>query len=213
MVLLCFAVNVYAETWRGTCKIVIDGDSLMVSHASGKKEVRLYGIDAPEYNQPYGSQARDCLKRLVLQKELTIEVLDVDSYGRTIAKIEAPEGCVNERLIAEGCAWVYARFCKAKECKAWSSLESDARQQSMGLWSLDDPVAPWDFRNSKRRPGRKPSKVKVSIDGHYRGNTGSRVFHAPGCTYAACKQCTAGFNSIGSALRAGYKPCKKCIDN
>ena len=50
------------------------------------------------------------------------------------------------------------------------------------------------------------------VSGHYRGNTRSRVFHAPACDYAACKNCTAGFNSIGAAMRAGYKPCKKCID-
>ncbi len=212
VVLLCLAGSAHAETWQGTCVNVIDGDSLVVSYTGGKKEIRLYGVDAPEFDQPYGRQARACLKKLVLQKTVTVEAIEIDTYGRTIAKIDAAEGCVNELLIAEGCAWVYTRFCKPEDQKVWSALEYNARQQKEGLWSQDDPVAPWDFRSAKRRTGHVQPKNTAPVAGYYRGNTGTFVFHSPGCTYAACKQCIAGFNSIGEAMRAGYKPCKKCVD-
>jgi endonuclease YncB( thermonuclease family) len=212
--LLCLACAVRAETWQGTCVSVIDGDSLMVSHESGKKEVRLYGIDTPEFDQPYGRQARAFTRSLVLQKKVTVEPVEIDKYGRTVAKVNTPEGCVNERLIAEGCAWVYKRYCKAGDQKAWSALEQTARQQGVGLWSQPDPTAPWDFRSSKRQAEKKQAKKSVPISsGHFRGNTNSRVLHAPGCTAYDCKNCTAGFDSLGAAMRAGYKPCKKCIDN
>ena len=130
--LLCLACAVRAETWQGTCVSVIDGDSLMVTHAGGKKEVRLYGIDAPEFDQAFGRQARAFTRSLVLQKKVTVEAVEIDKYGRTVAKVNTPEGCVNERLIAEGCAWVYKRYCKAGDQKAWSALEQTARQQGLG---------------------------------------------------------------------------------
>ena len=191
---------------------VIDGDSLVVSQEGGKKEIRLYGIDAPEFDQPYGRQARECLRDRVLHKAVTVEPLDIDTYGRTVAKVYTRDGSVNEHLVAEGCAWIYTRFCKPEDLKTWGALEQYARQQGMGLWSQADPVAPWDFRHNKRRTGHEQADNHVTASGYYRGNTGSFVFHAPGCRYATCKSCTVGFNSIGAALRAGYKPCKKCID-
>jgi micrococcal nuclease len=119
VVLLCCASVVQAETWQGTCVSVIDGDSMMITHAGGKKEVRLYGIDTPEFDQPFGRQARDFTRSLVLQKKVTVEPFEIDKYGRTVAKVNTPEGCVNERLVQEGCAWVFKRYCKAPGSRAW----------------------------------------------------------------------------------------------
>ncbi len=211
-IVLLLAGAARAETWQGICVSVIDGDSLLVLHARDKKEIRLYGIDAPEFDQSYGSQARECLQKFVLQKNVTVEPIEIDTYGRTIAKVYVPEGCVNERLIVKGCAWVFTRFCSLDDSKAWSAFEQSARQQNLGLWSQPDPVAPWDFRRNKRRVRHERPDTSGTASGYYRGNTGSLVFHDSVCSYATCKRCTVGFNSIGSAMRAGYKPCKKCID-
>lgn len=213
VVLLCCAGVVQAETWQGTCVSVIDGDSMMITHASGKKEVRLYGIDAPEFDQAFGKQARAFTRSLVLQIKVTVEPFEIDKYGRTVAKVNTPEGCVNERLIAEGCAWIYTRFCKPDDLKAWRPLEKQARQQGLGLWSQPDPTAPWAFRSSKRKDEQKQSKKSGTLSAPYRGNTSSLVVHAEGCKNYTCKNCTAGFDSLGAAIRAGYKPCKNCIDN
>jgi len=212
-VLLCLACSVRAESWQGLCVSVIDGDSLMITRAGGKKEVRLYGIDTPEFDQPYGKQARACTRSLVLNKKVTVEPVEVDKYARTVAKVRTAEGCLNEQLLEQGCAWVYKRYCKAGDLKAWTGLEDNARRQGLGLWAQPDPVPPWDYRNTKRAAAPRKAEAAVPAAGYYHGNTQSRVFHAPGCTAYACKNCTAAFNSLGEALRAGYKPCKKCIDN
>jgi len=216
-VLLC-AHPALAETWQGTCVSILDGDSLLVMHAGGKKEVRLYGIDAPEFDQPFGTQARACTQEHALYKKVSVEPIAVDAYGRTVAKVGVPGGgCLNEQLLAQGCAWVYKRYCKAGDQKAWSALEQSARLQGLGLWAQPDPVPPWVYRNTKRAPARRQvaasDATPVPATGLYHGNTKSRVFHAPGCPAYSCKNCTAVFNSPGEALRAGYRPCKKCCDN
>lgn len=210
--LVCLAAAAQAESWQGACVNVLDGDSLLVAHKSGRKEVRLKGIDAPEFDQPYGTEASDCLRALVLRQTVTVEPFAIDAYGRTIAKVYISGECVNERLLAQGCAWLYTRFCTSGDLKAWKSLEKKARDGRLGLWSQPDPRAPWDFRRSKRTAEQQQGTTRAQADGFYRGNTSSFVVHAPGCAYAACKNCTQGFNSIGAALRAGYRPCKKCIE-
>ncbi len=42
------------------------------------------------------------------------------------------------------------------------------------------------------------------------GNTGSLVFHNPGCQYSKSKKCTAAFNTREVAITEGYKPCGVC---
>jgi len=213
MIVLCLAGAARADLWQAACVSVLDGDSLVVMHKGVKKEIRLYGIDAPEFDQPFGKQARQCARELVLNKKVMVEPIEIDRYGRTVAKVHTAEGCLNELLIARGCAWVYTRYCRPADRKAWSVLEQSAREQALGLWAQPDPVAPWEFRAGKRAAEKKQPQKTKPVAGYYRGNTSSRVFHSPGCPYYSCKNCTAGFNSIGQAMRAGYTPCKKCIDN
>jgi micrococcal nuclease len=213
MIVLCLAGAAQAELWQAACVSVLDGDSLVVMHAGVKKEIRLYGIDAPEFDQSFGKQARLCARALAFNKKVAVEPIETDKYGRTVAKVHIAGDCLNELLIARGCAWVYTRYCRPAEKPAWEALEQDARQQALGLWAQPDPIPPWDFRAGKLAAEKKQPKKIKPVTGYYRGNTGSLVFHAPGCPYYSCKNCTAGFNSIGQAMRAGYTPCKKCIDN
>ena len=50
---------------------------------------------------------------------------------------------INRELVAKGHAWVYRRYNHDK-----SLLDDDhaARDQGIGLWSLPDPVSPWEWR-------------------------------------------------------------------
>ena len=42
------------------------------------------------------------------------------------------------------------------------------------------------------------------------GNVSSRIYHAPGCRYYNCKNCTREFRSKEEADCAGYRGCKIC---
>jgi len=207
MIVLCLPGAARAETWQAVCVNVLDGDSLVVAHEGVQTEIRLYGIDAPEYDQTFGRQARACTRSLALKKQVRVEPVGIDKYGRTVARIYAPEGCVNELLVARGCAWVFTRFCSPEDLKTLEPLEQGARGQRLGLWAWRDPVPPWEYRARAQSHRQKTAPAT----GPFHGNTGSRIFHAPGCKYYSCRHCTAVFNSIGEALRAGYRPCKRCI--
>jgi micrococcal nuclease len=78
---------------------ISDGDSLTVLTAAKKQvKVRLYGVDAPETGQDFGSRAKQAASDLAFGKDVTIRELDKDRYGRTVAKAILPDGRSRIRL-------------------------------------------------------------------------------------------------------------------
>lgn len=124
---------------------VIDGDSLITSKGI---EVRLSHIDAPEYNQPWGAEAKAFVKQMALNNVVKLRSMGKDKYGRTLAEVILPDGRnLNQRLIMEGLAWHYQRF---SNDRFYQQLEFEARAKKKGLWSERNPIAPWNWRRGVR---------------------------------------------------------------
>jgi hypothetical protein len=54
---------------------------------------------------------------------------------------------INRELVREGHAWVYRQYL---EDESLLKDEAAAKEEQLGLWSLADPVAPWEWRRGKR---------------------------------------------------------------
>ncbi len=68
---------------------VIDGDSIRLTHADyTKSEVRIFGIDAPEYNTATGKQALYFLINTVKSgnRTATCTIIDIDTYNRYVSQ-------------------------------------------------------------------------------------------------------------------------------
>ena len=115
---------------------VVDGDTVTI-HG---QRVRLYGVDAPEYDQPGGSEATAFLRTIVGREIDTMEVIDRDQYGRWVAVIHTPQGVnVNLELIRTGHARFYPRYChKQPVCSEMKAAEREAREALRGLWAGDN---------------------------------------------------------------------------
>ncbi len=86
---------------------VIDGDSLVIS----KTQVRLFGIDAPELNHPYGQKAKWALVALCKRQKVRADVTEVDVYGRTVAKCFLEDGRdLSEEMVKLGLAIDWPKF-------------------------------------------------------------------------------------------------------
>jgi endonuclease YncB( thermonuclease family) len=126
-------------------KSVVDGDTLVVSRDQPLEvRIRLFGIDSPEGDQPYGDRARAELAELVKGREVRVEPVDRDDWGRTVARVSVGELDVNAELVRAGAAWVFLRYTHDPKLIA---LESEARAAHRGLWALAEPVPPWDWRH------------------------------------------------------------------
>ena len=138
-------------TLTGKVVSVSDGDTLTVLDAAKTKhKIRLHGIDAPESKQPFGTAAKKALADLVFGKEVHVEVVDRDRYGREVGKVHVGGRYVNAEMVRQGLAWRYFQFDKEND---FGGLEDDARKQRQGLWADAHPVAPWEWRKERKAVG------------------------------------------------------------
>ncbi len=91
--------------------VTVDIDLGLHAGLSGET-LRLYGIDAPELRgteRPSGLLARDYLRELVLDKDVTIQTFkdDKGKYGRWLARIWLNGIDVNAHLVERGYAEWY----------------------------------------------------------------------------------------------------------
>ncbi len=144
--------------WSGKVVGIADGDTITVLRASREQvKIRLYGIDAPESDQPFGQASRKNLSALVFGEKVDVLVMSVDRYGRTVARINVKGADVNAAQIRDGYAWLYRRYCKTSVCEEWAGLETMARSDRKGLWADEDPVPPWDWRKAGKK--KSPSWI------------------------------------------------------
>ena len=97
---------------------VSDGDTMNVQKVENGKftgeviKIRMFGIDAPEKSQDYGSESKQALEKMVNGKTLEIEEKNRDRYGRTVAVVYADGKNINEEMVKNGNAWWYQEYAK-----------------------------------------------------------------------------------------------------
>jgi len=160
----CLAVAVSAPVYAGdtfTGKVVgvADGDTIAVLHDKTPIKIRLQGVDAPEKAQPYGQKAKQFTSSLVFGKEVRVEVVSKDKYGRTLARVsylgKLHHRSLEESLLQAGLAWWYRKYSKDKKL---GQIEEEARKAKRGLWADKKPVPPWEWRREKRARGTATCK-------------------------------------------------------
>ena len=150
IITIIFSWSFNANAWTGKVVDTIDGDSLKIFRpGQGEVETRLYGIDAPEFNQAFGRTAKKHLAALLLRQQVEVETLGQDKYGRPLVIIYKNDLNANEKIVQNGYAWVYRQYCIKPFCNDWLMLESNAREKELGLWQQDQPLPPWKFRQKK----------------------------------------------------------------
>lgn len=149
LLLLTLYFGCYAEDLTGICTKVISGDVLTVVVDEIPLRVRLYGIDSPKRGQPFNRRARHFLTRLVYHKQVSVRRLYTDRYDRIIGVVMLGDIEINREMIAGGMSWVNPEYCQEEFCLEYVSLESLARDSGIGLWSEEEPVAPWEWSQKK----------------------------------------------------------------
>lgn len=90
---------------------VIDGDTFVLSGVSPR--IRVWALDAPEWNHPGGSAATAAMRGLVSGKTLNCRVRDIDRYGRYVGQCFLPDGRdITAEMIKMGVATEYCYFSK-----------------------------------------------------------------------------------------------------
>jgi len=142
-------ISIAQQIVSGKVVKVADGDTITILTADFTQiKVRLHGIDCPERNQDFGNKAKQFTTVQCIGKVVIVKVTDTDRYGRSIGVVALPNGTtLNKELLKAGLAWHYKHYDQSKE---YSDLETLARNQKIGIWSIPNAIAPWDFRRASK---------------------------------------------------------------
>ncbi len=115
---------------------VVDGDSLR----NGDTDIRLYGIDAPEYRQSCkdkhgteyscGKQSTIALRGLVKAQEVSCSSIETDRYGRAVAVCKVGDLDINGEMVRLGWAIAYSRH-----SLSYARAEAEAEKAKRGIWA------------------------------------------------------------------------------
>ena len=194
-----------------------DGDSLTIR---GEK-IRLFGIDAPEFDQTCtrggaqwecGQEAANQLSKLVTGREVRCVPTGQDTFGRTVARCTAGTVDVNRVMVSMGLAVAFRKY-----STVYVSAEESARTNRRGLWAgtFVMPSEVRGVRSSPRpqvrnRPSPRPaarqsfSSSACVIKGN-RSRRGEWIYHVPGMPYYEQTRAEEVFCTEAEARAAGYR--------
>jgi endonuclease YncB( thermonuclease family) len=204
-----------------------DGDSLMV----GQREVRLFGIDAPEWSQnctragkPWscGQAAADHLSKVVTGKQVRCTSMGTDQHQRTLGRCTVGAIDVNRQMVSNGYAIAYRHY-----SLDYISAENSAKAAKRGLWSGTFEM-PSEVRHAAEEQAAKPvrskparsrtptvsslrSSAQPSGNCVIKGNRNSRgewIYHLPGMPYYGRTNAEEMFCSEAEARAGGYRRAK-----
>lgn len=168
-ILLSSATGVFAQNplrvIEGIVTKVVDGDTIhVVDNLGTKVKVRLYGIDAPETEKKnrstgkvtkagmlFGEEAFQALQTKVTARQVKLDVMAVDRYGRTVAVVKLENRDINHEMVTDGWAWAYKQYLDRPHASIYIGAEEEARLAKRGLWHEVNPQPPWEFRRASKK--------------------------------------------------------------
>ena len=138
---------------------IVDGDTFEV--ASGQK-VRLIGVDTPEKDECYFTQASNRLTTHIDNKEVTLlkDVSETDRYGRLLRYVFVGDTLVNTELVSEGYALASAYPPDIAYQDTFEAAEREARSAGRGLWGSECNL-PATKQPEKKVPSLPPNSPRV----------------------------------------------------
>ena len=192
-----------------------DGDSLTI----GDERIRLFGIDAPEFDQtctksgsewPCGQQAADLLARLTTGRQVRCVKVGDDGFGRTLARCSVGGTDINQAMVSAGYAVAFRKY-----STDYVDAETSAKAALRGIWSGEfrmpsevraegrgRPQASAKTRSTRRVP--LASLGACNIKGN-RSRRGEWIYHLPGMPYYERTRPEEIFCSEAAAVAAGYR--------
>ena len=146
-----FAGNVLSGKVTG----VVDGNTIeMLADDNESYKISLFGIDSPEPGQAFGEQAKKALEKMILNKNVNVNIQGKDRWGNRLG-IVLIEGTIDPRynLLEAGLAWTAER----DPIQELEAIKEKARMSGKGLWKEQDPTPPWIYRRQQTMTQLKSS--------------------------------------------------------
>ena len=152
------------EPWGVVRAVASASRVVVVTPDEARLDVRLLGVEPPApprplqqgapavRGQPFGREAEQYLRDLVLDKQVQLETHGKDRQGRTLAVVWLGDINVNLTLVKEGLAWMSPSISVPRVRAELEVAERQARVGKYGLWALPLPQPPWEYRKQHHLP-------------------------------------------------------------
>lgn len=215
VLILLFAVCMlsgaaWSETSIGKCVRVYEGDTIAVIRDDEEIDVRFDAVDCPEKTQEFFEESTRFTSNLLLGHEVLLDIKNQDRYGRYIARVKIGYRDVSLELVKAGMAWHFKRFSNDEKLAA---AEEEARAKKIGIWSLANPIPPWDFRQAFFNRMMPPYNVSEDLPSEKNKNPMVFINKTGECYHReSCPTLKDGKASImlDEAIQHGYLPCRTC---
>jgi micrococcal nuclease len=154
-----------AESFTGKVTSVTDGNTITVIYSNKERQMKISGVDCPDLDQPYGTEAKDFLVALIGGREIWVNVERMDHFNRSISKITLNGEDVAVQVVQAGLGWYDTRYSSNVQI---AEAQARARASKSGLWSQEKPIPPWEFRQMSR--GIIPNMAAGSIGVPFSGS-------------------------------------------
>lgn len=144
-----FSYLLYVSPTLSQDVFVKDGDSFTLNG----EEIRLWGIDAPEFDQqctkgqaPYscGQVSKRALERFIGSKTVICKKKYTDRYARSISQCSVEGSDLGAMMVQHGHAVDYERYSKGY----YKTQELEAQRNKAGIWA-GDFEKPWIWKRKK----------------------------------------------------------------
>ena len=131
----------------GKITAVIDGNTVEVVTSDNEVlKILLANIDSPELGQEFGNEAKEYLEKIVLKKNVVVQLEGKDRHGNHLAVVMV-NGKVDVRieLLKRGLAWTAEK----NPLETLEAYRMEAKNKGKGLWHQENPTPPWTYRREQ----------------------------------------------------------------
>jgi endonuclease YncB( thermonuclease family) len=165
LAMFVFAFTTSAQrTLSGEVIDIVDGKTVRLATQTGEITVELQFIEVPEPGQDLQERVKDHLRSLAKGKVVAYRPLRL-LKGRSIGRITVSGVDLSLQMIRDGAAWHVSSKAvgqDAAEYATYQSMESAAKTEERGLWSIPGLKPAWEVRAEKMAEARRAEDARYA---------------------------------------------------
>ena len=115
---------------------VIDGRTIIIDDGQGEQTVRLIGIKALDFRDPFFDFSREVVQSWIEGKSVMLESdqLELDSQGRLLRYVFFENIMINAALMLNGLATIETELPNVRYDNYLKQMQLQARESEVGIW-------------------------------------------------------------------------------
>jgi endonuclease YncB( thermonuclease family) len=151
--LLMFAFNASAQflSTGGEVVEIVDGKTVVIAIPNGRVKVELQFVEVPEPGQPMHDTVKAHLQKLLMGKVVEYKPFRLFA-DRTVGRVTLNNVDVSQQMLRDGAAWLIPINTSGQdknEHSLYSTMETAAKGEKRGVWSMTGLKPAWEFRAEK----------------------------------------------------------------